>query len=238
MMPQVLSALFLALVTFGTHTTRASPLPQDTGSSIGGLFGSLLVGLGERAVQEGLVDRLQELGVAGGQAVLENGVLGQIQDQAVDSAISGGGRAAGTVGNQVMSNLPSSDAVLEQVVSNLPSSDALAEQVVANLPSTDDVISVLPSTDEVTDQVVSNLPTSDQVVSNLPTSDQVIEVLPTDQVVSNLPTSDQVIEVLPTDQVVNQVRGSLPTTDQVVDQVGPSLPTAQQIGGQLLNLFG
>merc|ERR1712233_184727 len=209
MMPQVLSAFFLALVTFGTDTTRASPLPQDTGSSIGGLFGSLLVGLGERAVQEGLVDRLQELGVAGGQAVLENGVLGQIQDQAVDSAISGGGRAAGTVGNQVISNLPSSDAVLEQVVSNLPSSDALAEQIVANLPSTDDVISVLPSTDEVTDQVVSNLP-----------------------------TSDQVIEVLPTDQVVNQVRGSLPTTDQVVEQVGPSLPTAQQIGGQLLNLFG
>merc|ERR1712233_102746 len=219
MMPQVLSAFFLALVTFGTDTTRASPLPQDTGSSIGGLFGSLLVGLGERAVQEGLVDRLQELGVAGGQAVLENGVLGQIQDQAVDSAISGGGRAAGTVGNQVISNLPSSDAVLEQVVSNLPSSDALAEQIVANLPSTDDVISVLPSTDEVTDQVVSNLPTSDQVIDALP-------------------SSDQVIEVLPTDQVVNQVRGSLPTTDQVVDQVGPSLPTAQQIGGQLLNLFG
>ena len=71
----------------------------DPGSTVGGLFGSLLAGLGERAVQvtltappqchvahiwlpfpksyllihivtciqEGLVDRLQELGVAGGQ---------------------------------------------------------------------------------------------------------------------------------------------------------------------------
>ena len=81
---------------------------------------------------------------------------------------------------QVISNLPSSDAVVDQVVSNLPSSDAVAEQVgwsvgwlvveqigwlisihltisllqvVANLPSTDDVASVLPSTDQVTDQV-------------------------------------------------------------------------------------
>jgi len=152
MKPQILCALFLA-IAIGTRTSRAAPLPQDTGSSIGGLFGSLLVGFGERAVQEGLVDRLQELGVAGGQAVLESGVVGQIQDQAVDSAISGGGRAAGTVGNQVISNLPSSDAVLDQVVSNLPSSDALAEQIVANLPSTEDVISVLPSSGQVTNQV-------------------------------------------------------------------------------------
>ena len=79
----------------------------------------------------------------------------------------------------MISNLPSSDAVVDQVVSNLPSSDAVAEQVgwsvwlagciagwlvafhatisllqvVANLPSTDDVASVLPSTDQVTDQV-------------------------------------------------------------------------------------
>merc|ERR1712130_904745 len=143
MMPQVLSAFFLALVTFGTDTTRASPLPQDTGSSIGGLFGSLLVGLGERAVQEGLVDRLQELGVAGGQAVLENGVLGQIQDQAV-------------------SNLPTSD----QVIDALPSSD----QVIEVLP-TDQVVNQvrgsLPTTDQVVEQVGPSLPTAQQIGGQL-----------------------------------------------------------------------
>merc|ERR1712010_405248 len=184
MQRRLISAILL--LTFGIHAIRASPLPQETGSSVGGLFGSLLVGLGERAVQEGLVDRLQELGVAGGQALIGSGVVGQVQDQAVDSAISGGGRAAGTVGNQVISNLPSSDAVVDQVISTLPSSDAVAQQVVANLPSTDDVVSVLPSTDQVTNQVVANLPTSDQVVNALPSSDQVVEVLPTDQVVNQV----------------------------------------------------
>merc|ERR1712037_426825 len=152
MQRRLISAILL--LTFGIHAIRATPLPQDTGSSVGGLFGSLLVGLGERAVQEGLVDRLQQLGVAGGQAVIESGLVGQVQDQAVDSAISGGGRAAGTVGNQVISTLPSSDAVVDQVVSNLPTSGDLAEQ--------------LPSADQVADQVVSNLPTSDQVVDALP----------------------------------------------------------------------
>jgi len=67
MQRRLISAILL--LTFGIHAIRATPLPQDTGSSVGGLFGSLLVGLGERAVQEGLVDRLQELGVAGGQAL-------------------------------------------------------------------------------------------------------------------------------------------------------------------------
>jgi len=201
------------------HATAALPLPQDTGSAVGGLFGSLLAGIGERAVQEGLVDRLQDLGMAGGQALVESGIVGQIQNQAVDSAISGGGRAAGTVGNQVISNLPSSDAVVDQVVSSLPSSDAVAQQVVANLPSTADVVRVLPSTEQVADQVLANLPTSNQVVGALP-------------------SSEQVIEAVPADQVIDQVRGSLPTTDQVVEQVGPSLPSPEQIGGQLLNLFG
>merc|ERR1711934_730635 len=122
---QLLSLVCLAIAICLHHPTMAAPLPQDP---VGSLFGSLLVGLGERAVQEGLVDRLQELGVAGGQAVIGSGIVGQIQDQVVDSAISGGGRAAGTVGNQVISNLPSSDVVLAQVVSSLPTSDALAEQ--------------------------------------------------------------------------------------------------------------
>merc|ERR1711953_1532412 len=180
---QLLFPVCLAIAICLHHPTMAAPLPQDP---VGSLFGSLLVGLGERAVQEGLVDRFQELGVAGGQAVIGSGIVSQIQDQAVDSAISGGGRAAGTVGNQVVSNLPSSDAVVDQVVSNLPSSDAVAEQVVANLPSTDDVASVLPSTDQVTDQVVANLPTSEQVVEALPSSDQVVEALPTDEVIDQV----------------------------------------------------
>merc|ERR1711972_651555 len=179
-------------ISFQIHAT---PLPQDTGSSLGGLFGSVLVGLGERAVQEGLADRVQELGLAGGQAV--------------DSAISGGSRAAGTVGNQVVSNLPSREQVVDQVVSNLPSTDAVAEQVVANLPTTDDVASVLPSSDQVANQVVSNLPTNDQVVDALP-------------------PAEQVIESLPRDQIIDQVRGSLPSAEQVVEQVGPNLPTAEQ----------
>merc|ERR1711992_471006 len=110
----------------------------------------------------GLVDRLQEIGVAGGQAVIGSGVVGQIQDQAVDSAISGGGRAAGTVGNQVVSNLPTSD------------------QVVDALPSSDEVIEVLP-TDQVANQVAN------QVRGSLPTTDQVVE-----QVGPSLPTAQQI----------------------------------------------
>lgn len=211
--------LLMNLIFTISFQIHATPLPQDTGSSLGGLFGSLLVGLGERAVQEGLADRVQELGLAGGQAVVESGIISQLQDQAVDSAISGGSRAAGTVGNQVVSNLPSREQVVDQVVSNLPSTDAVAEQVVANLPTTDDVASVLPSSDQVANQVVSNLPTSDQVVDALP-------------------PAEQVIETLPRDQIIDQVRGSLPSAEQVVEQVGPNLPTAEQIGGQLLNLFG
>merc|ERR1711963_1207862 len=175
---QVLMNLIFT-ISFQIHAT---PLPQDTGSSLGGLFGSVLVGVGERAVQEGLADRVQELGLAGGQAVVESGIISQLQDQAVDSAISGGSRAAGTVGNQVVSNLPSTDAV--------------AEQVVANLPTTNDVASVLPSSDQVANQVVSNLPTSDQVVDALPPAEQVIETLPRDQIIDqvrgSLPSAQQI----------------------------------------------
>jgi len=77
---RLISALPLA-IAFSIHATRASPLPQDTGfcdtgSSFGSLFGSLLVGLGERAVQ--VNEAIQTC-----QAVVESGIVGQIQDQAV-----------------------------------------------------------------------------------------------------------------------------------------------------------
>merc|ERR1711963_438961 len=179
---QVLMNLIFT-ISFQIHAT---PLPQDTGSSLGGLFGSLLVGLGERAVQEGLADRVQELGLAGGQAVVESSIISQLQDQAVDSAISGGSRVAGTVGNQVVSNLPSREQVMDQVVSNLPSTDAVAEQVVANLPTTDDVASELPPAE----QVIETLPRGqiiDQVRGSLPSAEQVVE-----QVGPNLPTAQQI----------------------------------------------